>query len=120
MPMVGLQRRKGTRMKKAHDEAQESANAGSSPGLSRRRFLKASVTSAAIVGVGGLSGCMYSPTVMQAAGTTPKSAARYRDSPNRGRRCAGCTHFLKPNRCEIVAGEISPNGWCRFHTPVPV
>lgn len=106
-------------MKKTHDEDQDSANAGSNPRLSRRKFLKVSVTSAAIVGVGALSDAMYSPTVAQTAGTTPKSAARYRDSPNRGRRCAGCTHFLKPNRCEIVAGEISPNGWCRFHTPRP-
>jgi hypothetical protein len=110
---------KGMKMK-ARDEDQEPAIAVSNPSLSRRKFLKVSVASAAIVGTGGISGCMYSPTMMRAAGTTPKSVARYRNSPNRGRRCAGCTHFLKPNRCEIVAGEISPNGWCRFHTPVPV
>jgi hypothetical protein len=107
-------------MKKAHDEGQESANAGSSRSLSRRKFLKVSVTSVAIAGAGGLSACMYSPSVMQAAGTTPKSEARYQDSPNRGRRCAGCTHFQKPNGCEIVAGEISPDGWCRFHKQIPV
>jgi hypothetical protein len=55
---------------------------------------------------------------MRPAGTTPKAVALYRDAPNQGRRCAGCTHFIEPNACEIVAGEISPNGWCRFHEPI--
>ncbi len=113
--VIGCAAEKGTRMKKAH----ESGKAASNLSLSRRKFMKMSVTSAAIVGAGGFSVCMYRPTVAQAAGATSKSAARYRDSPNRGRRCAGCTHFLKRNRCEIVAGEVSPNGWCRFHTPRP-
>ena len=96
-------------MKKVHDE-----RANSSRSLSRRKFLKVSATSAAIVGAGALSGCMYGSS-MGAPGTTSKTQAHYQESPNHGRRCAGCTHFLKPNGCEIVAGEISPNGWCRFH-----
>jgi hypothetical protein len=54
-----------------------------------------------------------------AAGKTTKALALYQNTPNRGERCAGCTHFLKPNGCEIVAGAISPNGWCRFHEPLP-
>jgi hypothetical protein len=91
-----------------------------SQALSRRRFLKVSMTGAAMAGAGGLASCMTgAPYGKQAAGTTPKSAALYQDVPNRGRRCAGCTHFLEPNACEIVAGEISPDGWCRFHEPRP-
>ena len=50
---------------------------------------------------------------------TTKALALYQDTPNRGERCAGCTHFEKPNGSEIVAGAISPNGWCRFHEPLP-
>jgi hypothetical protein len=87
--------------------------------LSRRKFLRVSITGAAIAGAGGLSACMPAPPAMQVAGTTPKAVALYQDFPNQGRRCAGCTHFLEPNACEIVEGEISPDGWCRFHEPLP-
>jgi hypothetical protein len=87
--------------------------------LSRRRFLRASIAGAAIAGAGGIAGCMTSPPAARDAGTTPKSVANYQNAPNDGRRCAGCTHFLEPNACEIVAGEISPDGWCRFHEPRP-
>lgn len=89
-------------------------SAASSRVLSRRNFLKVSVTGAAIAS--GLSACMTGP---MAAGKTTKALALYQDTPNRGERCAGCTHFLEPDGCEIVAGAISPNGWCRFHEPLP-
>ena len=84
--------------------------------LSRRNFLKVSVTGAAIASAGGLSACMSRPL---AAGKTTKALALYQRTPNRGERCAGCTHFLEPNGCEIVTGAISPNGWCRFHETLP-
>jgi hypothetical protein len=28
--------------------------------------------------------------------------------------CAVCTFFVKPRGCKVVAGDISPDGWCRF------
>lgn len=104
-------------MKKDHDVVKRTP-IGSTPELSRRNFL--SGAGAAVAGAVGLTSCMTSPRmtpVARAAGTTPKREAAYQNPPNRGRRCAGCTHFLEPNACEIVAGEISPNGWCRFHEP---
>jgi hypothetical protein len=105
-------------MNKNRDETEEgSVDGAAGRTLSRRKFLKVSMTGAALAGAAGLSAC-ETPREMQTAGTTPKSVAMYRDSPNQGRRCAGCTHFLEPNRCEIVEGEISPNGWCRFHEPI--
>jgi hypothetical protein len=73
------------------------------------------MTGAAIAGAGGLASCMTGQPSARGAGTTPKPLALYQDTPNQGRRCAGCTHFLQPNACDIVAGEISPNGWCRFY-----
>jgi anaerobic selenocysteine-containing dehydrogenase len=86
--------------------------------LSRRGFLKGSVLGVTVGGVGALSACMYQPTGSK-VGTTPKAVALYQNSPNMGRSCSGCTHFLEPNACEVVAGEISPNGWCRYHEPKP-
>ena len=40
--------------------------------------------------------------------------AEYQDRPKNGLTCAACTLFRKPRSCEIVEGDISPNGWCRF------
>ena len=42
-----------------------------------------------------------------------KSAARYQDKPNGDQRGGRCAHFRAPNACQIVEGQISPNGWCR-------
>jgi hypothetical protein len=83
--------------------------------LSRRKFFKISLTGVAIAGAGGLASCATGPRGTRGGGITPKFLAAYQNSPNRGRRCAECTHFLEPDACEIVAGEISPNGWCRYY-----
>ncbi|WP_394890845.1 high-potential iron-sulfur protein [Mesorhizobium sp. AaZ16] len=98
------------------DDDVNHGSAASNRVLSRRSFLRVSVAGAAIASAGGLSACMSRP---MAAGKTSKAEAAYQDTPNRGQRCAGCTHFQKPNGCEIVTGEISPNGWCRFYEALP-
>lgn len=28
-------------------------------------------------------------------------------------RCDICVHFLPPDGCEVVAGKIAPDMWCR-------
>jgi hypothetical protein len=80
--------------------------------MSRRVFLGCSLLGAAGVGAGVFS----SPAA--ARGTGPgkvsKATARYQERPRGEQRCARCAHFQAPNRCEIVAGRISPNGWSRF------
>jgi hypothetical protein len=43
-----------------------------------------------------------------------QAAARYQDSPRGGLSCIGCTFFQRPRSCQVVAGVISPNGWCRL------
>lgn len=107
-------------MKKGCGQTDKSSAQGRSrQAVSRRKFLKVTMAGAAVAGASALASCMTHQPVARGAGTTPKSVARYQDSPNRGRRCGGCAHFLEPNACEIVAGEISPNGWCRFHEPLP-
>jgi hypothetical protein len=35
------------------------------------------------------------------------------ERPARGMdRCERCTHFEKPDQCELVRGIISPKAWC--------
>jgi hypothetical protein len=52
-----------------------------------------------------------------AAGKVAQSAAGYQQAPKGGQACAGCNSFVAPNHCKLVAGEISPSGWCRLWTP---
>ena len=30
--------------------------------------------------------------------------------------CATCVHFMEPGSCEVVSGEIDPQGRCCLHT----
>jgi hypothetical protein len=54
--------------------------------------------------------------------TTPAPAQRkmsqadaeYQDGPKNGLTCASCSLFRKPRSCEVVEGDISPGGWCKF------
>ncbi len=42
-----------------------------------------------------------------------KRQFRYQDHPStKGQKCSGCRFFRKSDRCSIVTGKISPNGWC--------
>lgn len=76
-------------------------------GLSRRRMLGA----AAMAGVGAV--CMIA-TRAEAAKMKP-TMAKYQTEPKGEAKCEGCTHFQAPNACQIVDGEISPNGWCQLY-----
>lgn len=57
------------------------------------------------------------------AGSARKEDFHYQDMPNEGRHCANCTAYIAPaagqeaGSCNIVAGPISPNGWCMAFTP---
>ena len=107
-------------MTKHDDEvSQEPAAEPAHEPLSRRGFLKVSMAGAALSAAGGLSACMPRSTGARTPGHVPKALALYRDSPNGTQRCGGCVHFIEPNACEIVGGEISPNGWCRYFKPLP-
>jgi hypothetical protein len=40
--------------------------------------------------------------------------AQYQPHPNNGMSCAVCQLFRPPRACVVVAGDIAPQGWCRF------
>jgi hypothetical protein len=40
--------------------------------------------------------------------------ADYQDSPKDIRMCGTCSLFVPPQSCKVVAGEISPEGWCKL------
>jgi hypothetical protein len=41
-------------------------------------------------------------------------AAHYQATAKYGESCAMCQLFRPPHACRIVAGDISPDGWCAF------
>jgi hypothetical protein len=61
----------------------------------------------------------------KAAGTTPQTAVKYQNHPNGANHCGKCNYFLPgasatgPGQCKVVAGSISPNGWCMLFAPKP-
>jgi hypothetical protein len=42
-----------------------------------------------------------------------RQQAEYQDRPNGIYSCSLCTLFEKPNRCRVVEGEVSEDGWCK-------
>lgn len=38
----------------------------------------------------------------------------YQDHPDGEKRCDRCIHFQPPNACNIVDGDVKPDGYCRF------
>ena len=81
-------------------------------GKSRRQFCRRILGNSILVGL-GLSGdpalaCQSFKMSKLTAGYTlrDKSATQI---------CAGCLYFAVPDTCMIVAGKISPFGWCTYY-----
>ena len=75
--------------------------------LSRRTVLQRAAAAA------GAS--VLSATAAQAATKSPQASAHYQNHPNGGQRCSTCRQFQPPSSCKVVAGTISPNGWCSIY-----
>ena len=60
-----------------------------------------------------------SPAARAAQQKIEKSMVLYQDKPHEGQECDKCLQFQPPNACTIVAGEISPTGWCGAFAPKP-
>ena len=75
-----------------------------SPRLLRRTLVAFLAGAPAILGI---SRTMAQQKMSQAE-------AEYQDRPKGGLACAACTLFRPPRSCQVVAGDISPNGWCKF------
>jgi hypothetical protein len=51
---------------------------------------------------------------VRAQHTMTKREAEYQDHPKDIQMCSTCTLFVRPNACKVVAGDISPDGWCKL------
>ena len=48
-----------------------------------------------------------------------QSDAAYQASPKNDQQCSECTKFQPPKGCSVVAGDISPRGWCKLYEAPP-
>ena len=46
-----------------------------------------------------------------------QAQVQYQTTPKDGNKCSTCVNFVAPNACKIVAGTISPEGWCIAFAP---
>jgi hypothetical protein len=82
--------------------------------LSTRRAILLAAAGVPVVGA------LLLPQAAQAAGTTPQAAVKYRPQPNGAARCGLCNYFIAgasptaAGQCKVVAGSISPTGWCQL------
>ncbi len=74
----------------------------------RRNVLKAGLTA--------LGGAALAPSA-EAQEKVAQSVVQYQAQPKNGQMCSTCVNFDPPNACKIIAGTISPNGWCVAYAP---
>lgn len=84
--------------------------------MSRRAVLKGAVL---------LAGLAAIPLTVEAAGTASKSSMQYQDHPKGNQECSTCLQFIPGKsasamgQCKVVAGPISPKGWCVAYVKKP-
>lgn len=87
---------------------------------SRRRLFRQGAIIASAAALGGL---MLKSTAEAQTGTVPKATAKYQDTPHGTQKCDGCLQYIPgksasaSGQCKIVAGSISPDGWCMYFSP---
>lgn len=52
-------------------------------------------------------------------GKMSKAQAQYQDQPKGDQKCGNCMHFITPNSCMLVEGNISTDGWCKLWVKKP-
>lgn len=84
--------------------------------MTRRTVLK----SAAL-----LAGLAAIPLAAEAAGSASKASMQYQDHPKGDQECSNCLQFIPGKsasamgQCNVVAGSISPHGWCIAYSKKP-
>jgi hypothetical protein len=81
---------------------------------SRRGVLRTGLT----ILLGGITGGVIATAARaQDDSKVEQSVVQYQTSPKDGAKCSTCVNFIAPNACKVVAGNISPNGWCVAYAP---
>ena len=77
---------------------------------SRRQLIRRATV---LVGAAGLVGAGLAPRrAFAAPAKTDPKVVSYQATPKGDARCELCANWQAPNACKLVAGPISPSGWC--------
>jgi hypothetical protein len=80
------------------------------------KFLRRGVLRTGLAALAG--GVLATSARAQNAGDkVEQSVVQYQTTPNDGNKCSICVNFVAPNACKVVAGTISPDGWCVAFAP---
>lgn len=52
-------------------------------------------------------------------GKMSKELAQYQGQPKGDQKCGNCMHFIPPDSCLLVDGNISSDAWCRLWVKKP-
>lgn len=69
-----------------------------------------------------LAGLMAAGATAIADAKAPKAQFKYQTKPHGSQKCSGCALFVPGKNatamgsCKVVAGAISPNGWCTAYS----
>ncbi len=66
-------------------------------------------------GIAVIGGAVSTPA--RAQEKIAQNLVQYQTSPKDGAQCNKCVNWVEPNACKIVAGTISPSGWCVAYAP---
>jgi hypothetical protein len=83
--------------------------------VSRRMALRAAMALA----VAGAAGVAEAQQPEQPVQKVDPKLVMYQPTPKNGQACNKCVNFEPPNACKLVAGVISPAGWCQLFAPKP-
>ena len=83
-------------------------------GVSRRTALRAAI-GLATIGAAERALGQQKPPVQK----IDQKTAQYQAFPKNGQTCNKCFAFEPPAACKLVAGTISPAGWCQLFAPKP-
>lgn len=87
--------------------------------FSRREVIKIGLLGSAASFLGLITGRLQAADPAKAS----KSEVQYRDEPNDNQQCSNCLQFIPgksskdSGECKVVAGKISPQGWCSAYAP---
>jgi hypothetical protein len=90
----------------------------SEKGIMRRDVLRSTVAAMRLLPWVAVSGLWMGQEV-HAQQKIPQETVKYQFTPKDGQQCSKCLHFIPPNACKLVQGEIKPEGWCMLYAPKP-
>ena len=90
----------------------------SEKGVTRRDVLQSAVATMRLLPWVAVAG-LWMGREAHAQQKLPKETVKYQYEPKDGQQCLNCLHFVPPNACKLVEGEISPKGWCILFAPKP-